>query len=298
MKFENYIKLSSKEKLEIFLKTLLKTNRTKDYYVNWNKVIKNVENYEIELNLMNYLIGKENIYNECLNIFKKYPETIKVLPILVAIRDTTLDLLILEQDKKIIENYDFINIDKDIEKYVKLADKLGILSFLKNKLTKSLVDYVYGVEVGLDSNGRKNRSGSIMEEIVSKYIDNICLNSRYIHKSQITVKYIYDTWNIKVDSDESERKFDNVIYDKEKNKIFIIETNYYGSSGTKLKAVCGEFIGLNNLLKNNNKVTFIWITDGIGWIKSHIPMLDAINKIENIFNLDMIEKGYLKEILK
>ena len=297
MKFNDYMKLLPQQKLKIFLNSLLITNRTKEYYNNWNKIIENTKKYEIELNIMNYLLGKQNIYEECLNLFKKYPETIKLIPVLIAVREEELSLLSFSNDKKYIEKYDFINIDKNVEKYVKLMNDIGLLNFLKNNITTSLIDYIYGVEVGLDTNGRKNRSGTIMENILYFYIDKICKNNRYKHKSQATAKYIKETWGIIVNIDKSERKFDEVIYDSLNDTLTIIETNYFGSSGTKLKSVCGEFVSLKNLVCKNEKVKFVWITDGTGWLKSHKPMLEAFGKLENIFNLDMLEKGYLEKIL-
>lgn len=160
MKFDNYINLDSDERLNVFLSTLSVTNRTPEYYVNWTKVERETRKFELELNTLNYLIGKEDIYNESLILFTKQPELLKAIPSLIASRDKILDILIIDnQDNMSFEQLNFSKIDTTrIVDYVVFAEQSGLLDFLQNKANRSLVDYVYGVEAGLDSNARKNRS--------------------------------------------------------------------------------------------------------------------------------------------
>lgn len=165
MDFNNYIGLESDDRLNAFMATLSVTNRTPEYYVNWEKVERETRKFELELNTLNYLIGKEDIYSEALELFTNQPELIKAIPSLIASRDTSLDILnIDENDDMSFEQLNFLVIDENcIADYVDFINQAGLLDFLQNKAKRSLVDYVYGVEAGLDSNARKNRSGTTME---------------------------------------------------------------------------------------------------------------------------------------
>lgn len=297
MELFEYLNLDVKDKLEYFLSTLLKTNRTPEYFINWEKVEENVKEFEVELNIMNYLIGKNNIYYEARILFNKYPEVIKAIPTLLAVRERKIDILIVDENKKEITTLDFKKIDKEnIEKYLEFAYKTGLLNFLEKNIKNSLVDFVYGIETGIDTNGRKNRSGTIMESIIEKEILKICKELNLESKSQATVKYIYENWGIKVPVDKSERKFDEAVFDKKNNKLWLIETNFYGSNGSKLKAVAGEFTELNSFVSHKENVNFIWVTDGLGWETTHLPLMEAMGKVPYIFNIKMLESGYLYEL--
>lgn len=154
MNLLNYHKLSSEERLGKFLSTLSITNRTPEYYVNWNKVNRETKKYELELNTLNYLIGKDDIYSEALHLFTKQPNLLKAIPSLIASRDNVLDILTIDNDDNMsFEQLDFKTIDTSrIDDYMKFIEKSGLLKFLQQHANRSLVDYVYGVETGLDSN--------------------------------------------------------------------------------------------------------------------------------------------------
>ena len=294
--YDNYIKASPDERLNLFMSTLAITNRTPEYYINWEKVIRGTKKFELELNTLNYLIGKSDIYNESFNLFTKQPELIKTIPSLIASRDIVLDILSLDENYNMeFQQLDLKNINtENIKKYVDFCEDSGLLSFLKNNANRSLVDYVYGIEAGLDSNGRKNRSGTIMESILSKNVDKLCAQLDLEHKSQATASYIKKKWGITVPVDKSERRFDEVIYDYRSNNIWIIETNYYGGGGSKLKSVSGEFINLNNFInKSEQNIFFIWITDGKGWNTAKKPLSEAFEQIDYIFNLEMLKEDFL-----
>lgn len=172
MKFDNYINLDSDKRLNAFLSTLSVTNRTPEYYVNWAKVERETRKFELELNTLNYLIGKDDICNEALMLFAKQPELLKAVPSLIASRDNILDILTIDnQDNMSFEQLNFSRIDINrISDYVDFMKQSGLLDFLQNKANRSLVDYVYGVEAGLDSNARKNRSGTTMEGILERHV--------------------------------------------------------------------------------------------------------------------------------
>ena len=301
MKFDNYINLDSDKRLNAFLSTLSVTNRTPEYYVNWAKVERETRKFELELNTLNYLIGKDDICNEALMLFAKQPELLKAVPSLIASRDNILDILTIDnQDNMSFEQLNFSKIDTTrIVDYVVFAEQSGLLDFLQNKANRSLVDYVYGVEAGLDSNARKNRSGTTMEGILERHIAKIAQEQGLEWKAQATASFIKSNWNIEVPVDKSERRFDVAVYSRERHKVWLIETNYYGGSGSKLKAVAGEFTELSQFVKSSkDDIEFVWVTDGQGWKTARLPLSEAFGHIQNVFNLNMLKNNFLRELLK
>ena len=299
MNFNTYISSSSEDRLKIFLNTLSITNRTPDYYVNWEKVERETKKYELELNTLNYLIGKDNIYSEALRLFTKQPNLLKAVPSLIASRDKVLDILTIdENDNMSFDSLNFSKIDNNrIKDYVDFVKQSGLLDFLQKKANRSLVDYVYGVESGLDSNARKNRSGTTMEGILERHVAKISQEQKLEWKSQATAQFIKDKWGIKVPIDKSERRFDVAVYSREKHKVWLIETNYYGGGGSKLKAVAGEFTELSQfVITSDDDVEFVWVTDGQGWKTAHLPLAEAFSHITNVFNLEMLGEGFLEDL--
>lgn len=296
---ETYKILPNNEKLALFRSTLALTNRTPEYYVNWKKVDRNTKKFELELNTLNYLIGKDNIYKEAKNLFIKQPQLLSAIPLLIGSRDFKMDVLIMEEENILFEHLQFDNADiSKIEDYMAFAEKSGLLNFLQNQANRSLVDYVYGVEVGLDSNGRKNRSGTIMETLLEKTVQKTAEKNGLEYGIQMSATAIFNSWGISVPVDKSVRRFDVVIYNPKKHKVYVIETNFYGGGGSKLKSVCGEFITLNNLIKtSNDAVTFIWITDGQGWNTALLPLSEAFEQIDYIFNIKMLDDDYLEQVV-
>lgn len=301
MNFQKYISLSYEERLKHFLNTLSITNRTPEYYVNWEKVDRETKKYELELNTLNYLIGKDDIYIEALDLFTKQPNLLKAIPSLIASREKVLDILIIdENDNMSFDSLNFSKIDKNrIKDYVDFIEQSGLLEFLEKKANRSLVDYVYGVETGLDSNARKNRSGTTMEGILERHVSKIAEEQNLEWKAQATAQFIKDKWGIKVPVDKSERRFDVAVYSREKHKVWLIETNYYGGGGSKLKAVAGEFTELSQfVVTSDDDVEFVWVTDGQGWKTAHLPLAEAFSHITNVFNLEMLREGFLSELFQ
>ena len=295
MNYHDYKKLNSNQKLDFFIRTLSITNRTPEYYVNWNKVVNNTRKFELELNTLNYLVGRENIEDEARKLFTEQPKLLKAIPSLIACREKKIDVLLIVEEEIDFTDIDFYNIDiNNIDKYINFIKESGLFSFLQNDAKKSLVDYVYGVETGLDSNARKNRSGTTMEGILTRILEKVANDFGYEHMAQASSRRINKEWGIHVPVEKSERRFDGALFDAERNKVYVFETNYYGGGGSKLKAVAGEFQTLNSLINSaEDDVTFIWVTDGQGWKTAKLPMEEAMANIEHIYNLKMIEEGYL-----
>ena len=301
MKLQKYIYLSNEDRLKQFLNTLSVTNRTPEYYVNWKKVDRETKKYELELNTLNYLIGKDDIYLEALRLFTKQPNLLKAIPSLIASRDKVLDILTIDNDDNMsFEQLNFKTIDASrIDDYMKFIEKSGLLKFLQRHANRSLVDYVYGVETGLDSNARKNRSGKTMEGILERYVSRISKEQKLEWKAQATAKFIKNEWGIEVPVDKSERRFDVAVYSKEKHKVWLLETNYYGGGGSKLKSVAGEFTELSQfVVTSDDDVEFVWVTDGQGWLTAHLPLAEAFSHITNVFNLAMLREGFLSELFR
>lgn len=287
------------------LKTTLQDSIfTWDYFTDFEKVKTNVKKIEKELNLLNYLIGKENIEEEFLLLVEEYPKVRKILPILIAIRDDKLSStpIITDMQSLIPENKRYIfndEINENIKKELLLFFReTGLKDFFENKAVKNLVDYCVGVEVGFDTNARKNRTGTLMENIVGKYLQTYCSkNTNFSFIEQATQKRIKEFFNYEIEIDKNSRRFDFALYDKVLNKLYLIEVNYYSGGGSKLKATAGEYQYLNDFLKAQN-LTFIWITDGVGWFTALNPLEETFNHNDYVINLEMLKNGILEEICK
>ena len=233
-------------------------------------------------------------------IFADSNSEFKTVAKLIASKNTKCDILIIdENDKMSFDSLDFSEIDINrIKDYVDFIEQSGLLEFLEKKANRSLVDYVYGVEAGLDSNARKNRSGTTMEGIIERHVSKIAQEQNLEWKAQATAQFIKEKWGVTVPVDKSERRFDVAVYSKEKHKVWLIETNYYGGGGSKLKAVAGEFTELSQfVVTSDDDVEFVWVTDGQGWKTAHLPLAEAFSHIRNIFNLEMLREGFLSELL-
>jgi type II restriction enzyme len=182
--------------------------------------------------------------------------------------------------------------EEEISAIGEFASKTRLLEMFQRRIIKSVTDYLVGVEVGLDSNGRKNRGGSSMEAMVRGLIKPICENQGYELIEQAAAERIRTTWGVKGLRDG--RKFDFAI--KTPTRIFLIEVNYYSGNGSKLKAVAGELQMISEHIRTQD-VEFIWITDGLGWLQCLGPLRHAFEEIDYVLNLDMILKGTLKAIL-
>ena len=171
----------------------------------------------------------------------------------------------------------------------------GFLKLVSDKTIKSIPDYFIGVEVGLDSNGRKNRSGTSMEDIAEFFIKDICQRKGYEYIPQATADKIKQKWNKDITVTKSSKRIDFAV--NTPNKLYLIETNFYGGGGSKLKSTAGEYAEIYHQWTNDGH-QFIWITDGLGWQSTKRPLRDTFDNTDYIINLDMIQKGVLEDLLK
>lgn len=268
-----------------------------NYFVDWKKVFNNISPIEKELNLLNYLIGKANIEEETFNLIKQYPQIVRAFPTLIAIRDKSVDILIETKDF-IYKNYSFTNrniSDEDCRQLAEFIIQSGLGEILRDKKIKNLVDYAIGVEVGLDSNARKNRGGTLMETLVEEFVADASDKLNLAYMSQATAKKIKEHWNIDVKVDKSSRIIDFAI--NRDGQLFFIEANFYGGGGSKLKSTATEYIEMNRVW-NNQGIEFIWVTDGAGWKSTLKPLREYFDKADYLLNLEMLKDRVLQRILE
>ncbi len=282
-----------KKNFSNLINTFKSSIKTWEYFINWNKVFSHRSDLEIVLNKLNYLLGKENLKEEFVKLYSSNPDIIKALPVLLAVRENRLE--VFDKVNKSVEFFDFSGKEKDAAKYFEFLNKSGLAQLFQKDGIKNLVDYVVGVEVGLDSNGRKNRGGTLMEEIISSYLTDFCNKNGYECLAQARPGAIKAKWGFDIKIDKSERSFDFAIYNAKNKKLKLFEANFYNGGGSKLKAVCGEFKALYDELKSQG-IDFVWITDGLGWNTTKRPLEETYNHNEYVFNLNMLEGGVLNEL--
>ena len=269
---------------------------TWDYFVNWKKVFENISPIEKELNLLNYLIGKDDIKKETTKLIKQYPSVIKAFPYLIACRDKSFEVLV-DVKQFLSKRFDFSikqPKENEIEELVEFILKSGLAEILKNKNVKNLVDYTIGVEVGLDSNGRKNRGGTMMEGIVEVFVDEYCQLNEAEYIIQATAAKIKAKWNILIEMDKSSRIIDFAIY--KNSKLYLIEVNFYSGGGSKLKSTATEYCEMYERYHKQN-IEFIWVTDGAGWQSTLKPLREYFDKADYLVNLEMLRNSIFSSLL-
>jgi len=275
-----------------FINTLKNSIKTWEYFVNWKKVFKNKREVEIALNKMNYLLGKEDLKKEFLLLVESEPDIVKTFPVLLAVREKEIEIYDVED--RTSKFFDFSGEKKEYspKEYYEFFEESGLMSIFKKDGVKNLVDYATGVEVGLESNGRKNRGGKLMEQITEQYIKGYAKENNLLYISQATATKIKREWGMDVFVEKSERSFDFAVFHPEKKVLKLVEVNFYNGGGSKLKAVCGEFKGLFDSLGQQN-IELVWITDGMGWRTTTRPLEEVFNHNTHVFNLHMLEQGML-----
>lgn len=299
--FQQYFNCNTENDVFQYFKNTLTDSITMwDYFVDWKKVLKNFKSVEIQLNTLNYLIGKDDIENEFRVLLEQSPQILIAIPILIACR--TSNFKILTDYTSGDFNYELFNFQNkssltpsEIDKILEFTKETGILNLFQNKTIKSIPDYVLGIEVGLDSNGRKNRGGNMMETIVQNLIVTLCEENNFVHLRQATSDTIKATWNIDVKVDKSSRRFDFAIKNNT-NKLYLLEVNFYGGGGSKLKSTAGEYKSLFNFISSQEH-KLVWITDGLGWQTTLRPLEETFNHIDYTLNLKMVVSGLLAELI-
>ena len=264
------------------------------YYIDFEKVFENVDSIKIELNILNSLIGSKTIEEDFERILREYPKTLKCIPILLAVR--TSEIFATDADGDFV--YNFSKMNQSVEQYKVFMRKTGLFDLLQNHLINNLVDYVLGVETGLDSNGRKNRGGHQMENLVESYLIDSGVKEYY---KEMTVSEIQTKWGIDLsaisNTGKSEKRFDFVV--KTESMIYGIETNFYTGGGSKLNETARSYKMLSQEADTIDGFTFVWFTDGyVGWKSARHNLEETFNVMEQIYSIDDMENGIMKKIFK
>lgn len=263
------------------------------YYTDFKKVYENAESIKVEINILNSLIGSKNIETEFEELLKKYPQCIKAIPLLLAVRDYEIYC----QDENGAVTYRFDRMKQSIEQYKYFMRKTGLFDMLENHIISNLYDYVMGVEVGLGSNGRKNRGGHQMEDLVESFIKKAGFVKDKTYFKEMYLNEIEHKWNVNLSAISAEgtttKRWDFVI--KTNNRIYVIETNFYSSGGSKLNETARSYKTLAIEAKEIQDFDFVWITDGGGWTSARRNLEETFDVMDCIFNIKDMEDGLFEK---
>lgn len=277
---------------EEWFDTFRKSINSYSYYTDFAKVYENVENLKIEINILNSLIGSKDIESDFDKIMEKYPECIKAIPILLAVRENEIYC----QDENGTVEYCFKSPKQTVEQYKYFMRKTGIFDMIQNHIISNLYDYITGVEVGLDSNGRKNRGGHQMEDLVESFLKQTGADYfKEMYLSEVEKKWSIDLSAISANG-TSTKRWDFVV--KTNECIYAIETNFYKSSGSKLNETARSYEMIAEEAKDIDGFAFVWITDGGGWASAKHNLRQTFNALENLYNIADMESGALLRLFE
>lgn len=268
---------------ETFLSQLSATNATLDYFTDFEKIRGNVNKISIKLNQLNYLIGKGNLDEAIAELYEENPTVFEVLDILIAVRKTK-KAKTFNNSGKIVDFDSYFTSPNLILEYI---EETGLGDVFRNKSITNLVDYVFGVEVGLDTNARKNRGGKNMAKAVSRFFDNAGI----FYRTEVNSTEFVEIESLGADV----KRFDFVI--KTKKKTYLIETNYYNSGGSKLNETARAYSDVAPKINQYPSFEFVWITDGRGWLSAKNKLEEAYNIIPSLYNLITLG-GFIEKVKK
>ncbi len=267
----------TQEQFDLFISQLRETNATLDFYCDFPKIAKNVADIEISLNTLNYLIGKDDLRTAVQALWDRDKRVFEMMDILIATRK--------KDGKKYIDNDGSMHLIhslfSSVDGVMKFIEGTGLDKVFKNKEVKDLVDYVFGVETGLDTNARKNRSGEITETLVARIFDNAGIK----YRQQVSSKE-FPAISAVLGADQ--KVFDFAITTK--NKTYLIEVNFYSGGGSKLNEVARSYTDVAPKVNGVPGFEFVWITDGEGWISARNKLEEAFAAIPSIYNLTTISE--------
>lgn len=257
-----------------------------DYYTDFGKVHANAARLKPEIYLLNSLVGSKNIEYDFESLLAKYPECLKALPILLAVR---ADEIFCHD-----VNYRFDAPNQSVEQYKYFMRATGLFDLLENHIVANLYDYVTGVEVGLDSNGRKNRGGHQMENLVEKFLRE----TGVAYQKEMYLADVEKTFGLDLSAisaaGTSTKRFDFVV--AAASKFFGIETNFYTSGGSKLNETARSYKAIALESRDIKNFAFVWITDGNGWQSARKNLKETFLILDTLYNISDLEDGILREL--
>ncbi|MDO4952613.1 MAG: type II restriction endonuclease [Synergistaceae bacterium] len=286
----------AKRNFDEWLDTFTESIADYAYYIDFAKVYTNVEAIKVELNILNSLVGVKDIEQKFEALVSKYPETLKCIPILLAKRETEISAMDADGAYK----FSFTEMNYSIEEYKIFMRKTGLFDLLTNHIINNLVDYVTGVETGLDSNGRKNRGGHLMENLVERFIVKAGFEKDENYFKEMYISEIQDKWHVDLSAvsneGKNEKRFDYVV--KTSSSIYLIETNFYTSGGSKLNETARSYKTLTNEIAPLKNIHFVWITDGLGWKSAKGNLRETFDVLDTLYNINDLENGIISTVFK
>ena len=265
------------------------------YYIDFEKIHRNIDQIKIELNILNSLIGSKNIEFDFENLIKKYPEVLKCIPLLLAVR--TNEIYAIDGDGEFKYNFNTPNLS--IEQYKIFMRKTGLFDLMKNHIVNNILDYATGVETGLDSNGRKNRGGHLMENLVQSYIVDAGFVKNKTYFKEMKIKEIEKKFNLDLSAISNKgktvKRFDFVI--KTGSAVYVIETNFYASSGSKLNETARSYKQISQEACEIKDFVFVWFTDGNGWLDARNNLEETFDVMRHIYNIKDLEEGIINKVI-
>ena len=280
---------------EEWLNQLRPSIATYDYYINFNKVIENARKFKAELHLMNALVGSEDVKSGFLDLAGRYPAIIQCIPSLLAVRQR--EIFARDISGSGGKWYDFANGGNTLDDYCEFMDKTGLFGIISKHLVNNLYDYVVGVETGLDSNGRKNRGGDLMENLVELFLRRTGVE----YYKEMQARDVHRCWGIDLSSltnnGKTVKRFDFVVYTA--CCVYGIEANFYSSDkygkggGSKLNETARSYKMLALESRNISGFKFVWITDGGAWHSAKQNLLETFEVLPTMFNIKELEDGVM-----
>lgn len=260
------------EEFAIFMSQLKETNQSLDFFCDFKKINSNVENIRLSLCMLNSLIGSTNLRSSVETIWNRDRTAFNVMDILIAVRSEGRKKVLNSLGESVVLDTMF----ESVEGVMEFLTNTGLAELFQTRKITNLVDYVFGVETGLDSNARKNRSGHVMEDFVA----NIFAEHGIAYRTEV---YSSEWQTLNQALGDDEKRFDFVV--ETQQKVFLIEVNFYSSGGSKLNEVARAYSEIAPRINDVDGFEFVWITDGIGWRSAKSKLQEAFNIIPNIYNL-------------
>ena len=267
----------TEQEFKTFMSQLKETNQSLDFFCDFDKINSNVENIKLSLCMLNSLIGSTNLRASVETIWNRDKTAFNVMDILIAVRSEGKKKVLNSLGESVVLDTLFHSVDGVME----FLTDTGLADVFQTQKITNLVDYVFGVETGLDSNARKNRSGHVMEDVVADlFADNGITYRKEVYSSE---------WSALTQAlGEDEKRFDYVV--ETSNKIYLIEVNFYSGGGSKLNEVARAYSEIAPKINAVDGFEFVWITDGIGWNSAKNKLQEAFYTIPSIYNLTSIEE--------
>ncbi len=283
-----------KRDFNTWLATFRDSISTYDYYTDFNKIYQNVDSIKVELNILNSLIASKNIKQDFVKLLKDYPNILKCIPILLAKRESE----IYASDTEGSFSYKFSKANQSIEQYCYFMEQTGLFELLEKRIVNNLVDYVTGVETGLDSNARKNRGGKLMENLLEAYIQKAGFVKDETYFKEMRTPDMQKKFSIDLsaisNAGQTVKQFDFVLH--KNGVIYGVETNFYTGGGSKLNETARSYKTIAVEARQIPNFRFVWVTDGKGWHDAKNNLRETFDVMEYIYNIQDLDNSVLSTI--